>query len=432
MKFEYMHPADQLVAMMNRIYYKGLTTTSGGNLSVKDAEGNIWITPSGIDKGRLTREDIVMVRLDGEIVGKHRPSIELPFHRAVMEVTGRNAVMHAHPPALVSVSLLRKCPDIDTLPVYSKFVKKLGNSAYDLPGSLKLGEKIAKVFAAGYDAVMMENHGIVVSADTLPEAFKKFENMESAGRVTLESATIGTARHITERQIAAFDNAVKFSFVAQEGHTVVTPLETDIRNEMVAFSVRSARQDLFNSFAGVYAVRLRGNDFLVMPDSVDREYLEPSDIVKIENGTAEQGKVPSVYSEIIAKVLENKPNVGAVSVSCPSNAMAFGVTGAELDSRTIPESYLMMRTVYRMSLDEFCANPMRVADVLDESCPCVLVNNGVLFTAGVNLTKCFDSLEVCDFTAKTLIFAERMKGLGKTVSITQEEVEEINEAFHLN
>ena len=45
MHMDYIHPADQLVMFMQRIYDKGLTTTSGGNLSIKDDEGNIRIIP---------------------------------------------------------------------------------------------------------------------------------------------------------------------------------------------------------------------------------------------------------------------------------------------------------------------------------------------------------------------------------------------------
>ena len=61
MNIQYIHPADQLVMFMQRIYDKGLTTMSGGNLSIRDTEGNIWITPAGIDKGTLTRKDIICV-----------------------------------------------------------------------------------------------------------------------------------------------------------------------------------------------------------------------------------------------------------------------------------------------------------------------------------------------------------------------------------
>ena len=49
-----MHPADQITVVISRIYRSGLTTTSGGNISIKDENGDIWITPGGIDKGSLT------------------------------------------------------------------------------------------------------------------------------------------------------------------------------------------------------------------------------------------------------------------------------------------------------------------------------------------------------------------------------------------
>ena len=62
MKFELLHPADQLVMILTRIYEYGMTTTSGGNLSSRDENGDIWITPSGIDKGNLTRADIMQVK----------------------------------------------------------------------------------------------------------------------------------------------------------------------------------------------------------------------------------------------------------------------------------------------------------------------------------------------------------------------------------
>ena len=63
LKFELMHPAEQLVMIMDRIYKYGMTTTSGGNLSILDDNGDIWITPSGIDKGSLTPQDIIRVAL---------------------------------------------------------------------------------------------------------------------------------------------------------------------------------------------------------------------------------------------------------------------------------------------------------------------------------------------------------------------------------
>ena len=61
-KSELKQPKDQITEMIKPIYRAGLTTTSGGNISIKVHAGNIWITPAAIDKGSLTRKDIMCVR----------------------------------------------------------------------------------------------------------------------------------------------------------------------------------------------------------------------------------------------------------------------------------------------------------------------------------------------------------------------------------
>ena len=117
MKFNLLHPADQLVMIMERIYGYGMTTTSGGNLSILDENGDIWITPGGIDKGSLTRKDIMRVRPDGTVIGPHKLSVELPFHQSVYASRPDvKAVLHAHPPALVSFSIARAIPDTSIIP----------------------------------------------------------------------------------------------------------------------------------------------------------------------------------------------------------------------------------------------------------------------------------------------------------------------------
>ena len=121
MNIAYMHPADKLVMFMQRIYDRGLTTTSGGNLSIMDNDGNIWITPASVDKGSLTRNDIVCVKPDGTVDGIHKPSSEFPFHASVYKMRpDLKAVLHAHPPALVAFSIARKLPSIDLIPTVRK------------------------------------------------------------------------------------------------------------------------------------------------------------------------------------------------------------------------------------------------------------------------------------------------------------------------
>ena len=110
--YSYTHPRDEIVESIERIYRYRMTTTSGGNLSIREENGDIWITPTGVDKGALRREDIVCVRADGTVEGQHRPSSEFPFHRDIYRARPDvRGIVHAHPVALVAFSAVGRAPD---------------------------------------------------------------------------------------------------------------------------------------------------------------------------------------------------------------------------------------------------------------------------------------------------------------------------------
>src|ERR1035437_4542902 len=117
MKFKYLHPRDEIIEIINRIYQNAMTTTSGGNLSPLDEDGSIWITPKGVDKGSLIPKDIVRALPSGTLDGIHSASSELPFHLAIYKARPHiRAILHAHPPALVSFAITRKIPDTRIVP----------------------------------------------------------------------------------------------------------------------------------------------------------------------------------------------------------------------------------------------------------------------------------------------------------------------------
>src|SRR5262245_49097932 len=157
-----IHPRDEIVRTMERIYGYRLTTTSGGNLSIRDHAGDIWISPARIDKGSLSRQDVVCVQSDGTVQGLHRPSSELPFHQAIYAARpDLRAIVHAHPVALVAFSICRQVPDTRRLHQSWRICGAAGFAPYALPGSAALGQNIATTFARGFNCVVLENHGIV-------------------------------------------------------------------------------------------------------------------------------------------------------------------------------------------------------------------------------------------------------------------------------
>ena len=428
MNFNLMHPAEQIVMLLNRIYEKQFTTTSGGNLSIKDSEGNIWITPSGIDKGALTEQDICKVLPDGTVIGKHVPSVELPFHKLVYQVRPDvGAVLHAHPPALVSYSLVRKVPDINIIPTPYEICGEVGIADYEVPGSIELGENIAKEIKKGLNVVIMDNHGVVTCSENLFDAFKKFETLEFAARLNILSSSLGKAVSLSDDQIenmyCGFDGLLD-EFIPRD----YTSDERKMRKEMCTLIHRAYDQNLFTSTQGVFSVRLSKDSFLITPKGIDRKYLKPSDLVRIDKGWREAGKRPSRSVELHKQIYDAHPEISAITVATPANLMAFGITRMPLDSRTIPESYIMMRDIVRVPFGTPFTDPKSISDKIGERTPVVLVENDCIITTGNSLIKAFDRLEVAEFTAKTVINA---KSIGEIKSISDEEIETINKAFNL-
>ena len=428
MNFTYLHPAEQIIMIINRIYTKQMTTTSGGNLSIMDDEGDLWITPSGIDKGSLTVGDICQIKPDGTVIGKHQPSSELPFHKCVYAARPDvRAVLHAHPQALVSFSLVGKTPNTKLLPSPHLVCGEIGFAEYGLPGSMELGMKLAEQFKNGKNVVIMENHGVVTCAKDLFTAFMIFETLERDAALNIVAHQLGTPMSLTDAQIQLGVDHGKSplkEFIPDE----ITSYDKKVRKEMCTLIHRAYDQELFTSTQGTFSERLNDHSFIITPFGKDRKYLEPEDLVQIDNGRVESGKVPSRAFHLHQMIYEQHPEIKAIVMAMPTHVMAFGITRTPLDPRTIPESYIMIRNLVRVPYGTSIVNPERISQAISASTPVVLVENEFVLTVGHSLINAFDRLEVVEFTANTIIHAMT---IGKIAPISTERIEEINVAFHL-
>lgn len=205
-----LHPRDEIMQTMERIYHYRMTTTSGGNLSIREPNGDLWITPARVDKGSLRRDDIVCVRANGQVEGRHQPSSELLFHQAVYAARPElRAVVHAHPVALVASSLCRQAPDTRLLHQARHVCGEVGIAPYALPGSPALAAAIGQTFQRGYSCVILENHGVVVGGEDLAQAFQRFETLEFTAKTIIKAQMLGPARYLTDDEIELPQRAAK-------------------------------------------------------------------------------------------------------------------------------------------------------------------------------------------------------------------------------
>jgi len=421
--FEYLQPAEQIVAIMNRIYENGMTTTSGGNLSVLDSDGDMWISPSGIDKGSLRPSDIMRVRPDGSIIGPHKPSSEYPFHRGIYS-TCRDvkAILHAHPPALVSFSIAGLVPDTAVFPSTKRLCGDVGFAPYELPGSDALGQKISAVFAQGARTVVLENHGVCLGGKNLLEAYLRFETLDFCARTIHQASLLGGAKPLTDAQIQAYseDKNSAFSSFAPGPRSSA---ELELRATTAALVRRCVRQKLFTGASGSFAVRIEGEKFLVTPADCDRANLQPDELVLID-GT----KTLDPRTRFLKMVLDAHPDVNAVCAANPPATGAYLVSHAEFNPRVIPESFILLRETPAFSFDDALAAPKTVARTLSPRHPVVLVQNDAVLTCGRTPLEAFDRLEVTDYSARATIAARSFGGLRP---ITDAQVEDLVEAFSL-
>jgi L-fuculose-phosphate aldolase len=428
MNFEMLHPADQIVMLMNRIYYNDMTITSGGNLSIRDEDGTVWITPSGIDKGNLRREDIMQIRPDGSIVGIHRPSVEYPFHLAIYKKRPDiKAVLHAHPPALVMFSMLRRMPDISMLPDGRLFAGKTAIVPYALPGSSALGHYISHEFEKGANTVILENHGVVVGSETIFSAFMKFEMLEFCARIQINAKTIGgTIRPLSAENLELFQHKT-VKDMAEFTKTSYSSEELAIRRDMCALIKRAYGKQLFTSDQGTFSCRLSDGTFIITPCMKDRMYLEPEDLVLIRRGKHEAGKTPSRSYKFHAALYKNNPDIQSIIIAHPPHIMAFAVTEKELDPSFLPEAYMVLRNVHKYPFGATFMEPEKLAAEISEKNPVAIIENDCIVAAGSSLLNTFDKLEMLEYTAKSFVQAASLGG--EIIGITPLELHEVESTF---
>ena len=428
MNIQYIHPADQIVMFMQRVYDKKLTSMSGGNLSIRDNEGNIWITPASIDKGSLTRKDIICVRPNGDCEGPHAPSSELPFHRSVYKLRpDLNAVLHAHPPALVAFSVVRRLPELNLTPTVRYMCKNIKMAAYAIPGSQALSAEVGKVFEQGCNIALLENHGVCVGAADMLTAFQQFETLNYAAELEALATRRGEIRPLSETACQMSKTSV-CSELRNVSPQPCSSEELAARRDLIALIRRSYKMGLFTAAQGTYSTRLSDGSFIITPLHADPAYLEADDLVRIQDGAKEPGKTPDADVLLHQKIYDKNPQIGAIAFAQPVHSMVFAVTDMPFDTRTIPESYILLRDVKRIPFEAAYQNLDDVAAEFDNAHPVLLVENKSVMVTGASMLQVFDRLEVMEMTATSILKAQ---ALGTIAHIPSDEIAALKTAFHL-
>ncbi len=197
----------EVASFMRRLYQHGLTTTSGGNISMKISENEILITPSQTDKGRMKLTEIIALQLDGTYLSKHlKPSMESGIHLEIYKQRPDiQAIVHAHPVNATSFAVAKKPINCGIMGESRAILGTPVFATYALMGSKELALNVAFAFKNS-NVVLMENHGIITGGATLLEAFDRMEVLESCARINLLTNYLGGVIGLNKDQLKAIDD----------------------------------------------------------------------------------------------------------------------------------------------------------------------------------------------------------------------------------
>jgi len=199
---------DETAKYMRRLYDRGLTTCSGGNISCRPVDDRVLITASSIDKAYLRTEDIAVLSFEGKsLTPELKTSIETQMHLAIYKNRPDVlAVVHAHPTHASLFTASDKKIKTDILAEARFMLGEPAFAPYALMGTESLAEIIGQTFSDdSVSVVLMENHGVITIGRTLHQAYDRMEVLEAAARMTILGELLGDVKTLSDERRAAID-----------------------------------------------------------------------------------------------------------------------------------------------------------------------------------------------------------------------------------
>ncbi len=201
-----------------RMYLRNLVAATDGNISVRLGPGRFLCTPSGVSKGWMRPERLVVADAAGALVsGEGRVTSEIHTHLAVYEERPDvNAVVHAHPPKAVGFSLAGRSMTDLVLPELVMSLGGIPSAPYATPGAIE-GNRVVRALIRRCDAVLLDRHGAITAGVDLLDAYHKMEKIEHAAESLLTACLLGGPRTLEAdevRRLRAARDAYGYSGLA--------------------------------------------------------------------------------------------------------------------------------------------------------------------------------------------------------------------------
>ncbi len=182
----------QLVDCARKMYQRGLLAGTDGNLSVRLDDDRILISPSGIAKGEMSPDDLVIVDINGKhLQGGLKASSEILMHLACYQQREDvRSCLHSHAPYSTAFAVAGIHLQEDILPEVVLFVGGIPLVDYAAPGTDDVPRALTPHLPTN-NAFLLRNHGLLTTGRSLDEAWHRHETVEHYARIVHLARQLG-------------------------------------------------------------------------------------------------------------------------------------------------------------------------------------------------------------------------------------------------
>jgi L-fuculose-phosphate aldolase len=194
---------DDIVRIGRLVFDKGWVAANDGNISIRMDDERILATPTGMCKGMMDPDDLIVLDREGrKISGRRERTTEINMHLTIYDLRPDiRAVVHAHPPVATGFATAGRPLNLALLPEVIIAFGCVPIAEYGLPGTHELTEPMRPLIPK-HDALLMANHGAVCYGEDVFQAYFRMETVEHSARIQLVSELLGGPNVLPRSEVA--------------------------------------------------------------------------------------------------------------------------------------------------------------------------------------------------------------------------------------
>jgi len=191
-----------IIEVCRRIYQKAYVASNDGNVSVRTSENEILATPTGINKGDLSADQLIKVNMSGDVIaGFLKPSSELKLHlHAYKNRRDIRSVVHAHPPISTGFAVAGIALDQMAIPEVIATLGTVPLAPYATPSTDELAHTIDD-YISKCNAILLSNHGVVTFGPDIFSAYYTLERVEHSAYIIWVAKSLGGEKALRRSDI---------------------------------------------------------------------------------------------------------------------------------------------------------------------------------------------------------------------------------------